>query len=185
MDEMITRPALPMKFDVKTEPALFVSAYTHLGKPKIIINWIMIALSVIMAAAAFFLMSYSHSRSARSIVIAGILLIVYCLFLQYAILKRFETIGQAQAKLCGDSLHYEITEEGVTSSAQDGYSFRPFVNFFKATVYPDMWFLYFGDKNAPTIIFLFKSAFPDPADQAAIEALLKEKLAGRPMIYKK
>ena len=184
MDEKITRPALPLIFDEKAETDMFLSAYKHLTKPRVIIYWVYIGLSFLFLVACILPAIVFRKTIDRRLLRAA------CIFLFLAILflvmnyKRIKMIAHAQASLTGECIHYEITEEGVLASSQDGYNFKPFAFLYKVIVYPDMWFLYFGEKNAPTIKFVFKSAFPEPADQAAFEALLKEKLNGKPMVYK-
>ncbi len=184
MDEMISRPALPMIFDVQAEPALFLSVYKHLTKPRVIYYWVLTGCFVF--ALGFYVLTIIASRAMmnwRLLRISCFLLLV-AIFTLVMLYKRIRMTAQAQARLTGELIHYEITEEGVFASSQDGYNYKSFAYLYKVIVYPDMWFLYFGEKSAPTIKFVFKSAFPDPADQAAFEALLNEKLAGKPMIYK-
>ena len=184
MDGMITRPALPMKFDVKAEPALFLSVYKHLTKTRIIIYWIFSGISILCLVASILpKLIFRNTTDWQFPSAACYLLLLSVLFLVMTY-KRNRTAALAQARLTGEFIHYEITEEGVFSSSQDGYNYHPFTFMYKVAIYPDMWHLYFGEKGATTIKFISKSAFPDPAGQAAFEALLNEKLAGKPMVYK-
>ncbi|MBQ6431040.1 MAG: hypothetical protein IJJ99_04095 [Oscillospiraceae bacterium] len=184
MEEFTPRPALPMQLDVPSRSDLFVSAYRHFSKPKSVLFKLFFGVSVCLIALSIFALILTKQQRVLRILTISILLCVYCVLVIFMVKKRVQLTGQAQARLCGESLHYEITEEGILSSAQDGYGFHPFAYLYKVTAYPDMWLLYFGDKFAPTVIFLFKIAFPNDLEQASFEALLKEKLAGKPMIHR-
>lgn len=184
MNGMITRPALPMKFDVKAEPALFLSVYKHLTKSRIIIYWIFAGLSILCLVANFLPRIVFHDTTDWHIPVEACYLLLLSVLFLVMTYKRIRTSALAQARLTGEFIHYEITEEGVFSSAQDGYNYDPFTFMYKVVIYPDMWHLYFGEKGATTIKFISKSAFPDPAGQASFEALLSEKLDGKPMVYK-
>lgn len=173
-----------MQFDVPADPELFVSLYRHIVKSKLMLWWICFAISVLMAAISILCAFLFKGSSFRRYFIIALFLCCYCVFVIYSVKKHMRVTGETQARLCGDHLHYEVTEEGVLCSAQDGYGFHPFAYLFRVTVYPDMWLLRFGDKSAPTVVYVFKSAFPNTAEQASFEALLKEKLAGKPMLYK-
>lgn len=173
-----------MQFDVPADPELYVSVYRHIWKKKVTYWWILFGVSVFCAASSALFAFLLRDGSYRRYFIFALFLCCYCVFVLYSLKNRIRLIGESQARLAGKHTHYEITEEGVFSSAQDGYGFHPFAYLYAVVVYPDMWLLRFGDKNAPTIEFIFKSAFPNTAEQASFEALLKEKLAGKPMLYK-
>lgn len=184
MNGMITRPALPMKFDVKAEPALFLSVYKHLTKSRIIIYWIFAGFSILCLVTSFLPRIVFHDTTDWHIPVEVCYLLLLSVLFLVTTYKRIRTSALAQARLTGEFIHYEITEEGVCSSAQDGYNYHPFTFMYKVVIYPDMWHLYFGEKGATTIKFISKNAFPDPAGQASFEALLSEKLDGKPMVYK-
>lgn len=188
MDGMITRPALPMRIDVRTNAALYMSAFRRLNRRRSIANWILFGLgcAVVVAYAvniALYGTSLLEDLGVRLGFFFGIFFVVYSIYGLFTLKKQITGAAQAFVRLGGEFEHYEITEEGVLISSQDGYSFRSFANLYKVAVYSDMWFLYFGEQYAPTVFFVFKCAFPEPAGQASFEALLKEKLGGKTIIY--
>ena len=187
MDGMITRPALPMRIDVRTNAALYVSAFQRLNRRRKIVNWIMFGLGCAIVAASVLNIALNGTAVLKDMGVRfgfflGIFYIVYSIYGLFALKKQITGAAQAFMRLGGDFEHYEISEEGVFISSLDGYSFRTFANLYKVASYSDMWFLYFGDRFAPTVFFVFKCAFPDSAAQASFEALLNEKLAGKSII---
>lgn len=185
MEDYSHLPSLPMEFDVQSDPSRFSAVYRHLGRSRVILNWIRIGVGVIVLALAYFSTPYiQEEHFLRLVFWFGILCVISGAFNIYTIKKRILAVGSSQAKLCGDAIHYKVTEDGILNIAQDGYSYHPFDVLNKVVSYPDMWLLYFGSRQCNQVHFILKTPFPDSDAQNAFESLLKKKLNGKPIIYK-
>lgn len=177
---------LPMEFDMKADPALYTAGYRHMQKPKNVLNWIDSGLGALLLANFFLyrLPAFYDETTSCICLLIGTFLFFLGLFRIFDSKKRFKAWGIEHEKATGGNVHYTLTDDGLLGAAEDGYSFYSFSTLRSVTSYPDMWIIIFGEKSVHSMIFLFKTALPDPAVQAAFEALLTQKLGGRQIVYK-